>query len=181
MRFSSGAVGGADKDFTQYVRCVREGDLKPPSLSRNAGTEIVTDLATGLQWQDDSDVVTTKRIWTDAIDYCEELELGGDYDWRLPNVNEIFSIIDYSRRGPAIDTSVFVNTNPSTTTGEWTSTTYADQTERAWRLFPGSGLLQGGSGIKTFTFYVRCVRGGEGEAGGNYGFIPPVISLLLFF
>ncbi len=39
----------------------------------DADTKIVTDSATGLQWQDDSEVNATRRVWTDSIDYCEGL------------------------------------------------------------------------------------------------------------
>ena len=179
VSFLYGSVsGGNDKDWPMYVRCVKDGNLQSPSLSRNADTKIVTDSATGLQWQDDSEVNATKRVWTDSIDYCEELELGGDTDWRMPNVNEMFSITDYSRR-PAIDTSVFVNTEITATTGFWTSTTKPDGTEWVYRVFE-AGLIQASS-LKTFSLFVRCVRGGDSESGGSYGFIPPIVSFILFF
>ncbi|MCZ6794290.1 MAG: DUF1566 domain-containing protein [Planctomycetota bacterium] len=33
--------------------------------------------------------------------YCENVELAGHDDWRLPNVRELESIADYGGRGPA--------------------------------------------------------------------------------
>ncbi len=43
------------------------------------------------------------RNWADAKQYCEDLVLGGYDDWRLPNIDELETIIDYSRFDPAID------------------------------------------------------------------------------
>ena len=51
---------------------------------------IVTDSATGLEWQDDA--VGTKTTWQDAIARCEALTLDAKSDWRLPNLNELTSI-----------------------------------------------------------------------------------------
>ncbi|RLA70151.1 MAG: hypothetical protein DRG24_07345 [Epsilonproteobacteria bacterium] len=178
VRFFGGAVGSGDKWSGQvYVRCVRGGPLASSSLNRNERAQVVTDWTTGLQWQDNSDVGSIRRNWIDALDYCEQLELDGDRDWRLPNSNELFSIIDYSRR-PAINTSVFVNTNESSTSPAWTSTTSARDTEKAWWVYFGSGLVHS-SGIKRLSAYVRCVRDGEGGSSGNNGLIPVVTTFLL--
>jgi hypothetical protein len=44
-----------------------------------------------------------RLVWCNALAYCEDLELGGHDDWRLPNVRELQSILDYGRSSPAID------------------------------------------------------------------------------
>jgi hypothetical protein len=64
--------------------------------------DIVIDTSTNLMWQDNIDANTTSKSWIDAIKYCESLSLGGYNDWRLPNVNELESIIDYNSSNPAI-------------------------------------------------------------------------------
>jgi len=125
------------------------------TLSRNA--EIVSDSATGLQWQDDAIVASTTRTWTDAIGYCENtLVLGGYTDWRLPNKKELLSIVDRSRYAPAIDNTIFVNTASSY---YWSSTTDASYTSNAWGVYfsYGDSLNR----YKTLNGYVRCVRGGQ--------------------
>ena len=78
-------------------------------FSRDNTKQIVTDSITKLQWQDDSDARSVKKSWQGAISYCEDLSLGGYSDWRLPNKNELISIIDYSTYKPAMD-GVFQNT-----------------------------------------------------------------------
>jgi len=60
----------------------------------------VTDLSTGLMWQQDDSVLG--KDFQDALDYAENLSLAGHDDWRLPNAKELHSILDYSR-SPATD------------------------------------------------------------------------------
>jgi len=117
---------------------------------------VVADSATGLAWQDDySDNAgeIKSATWQDALVYCEELSLGGKNDWRLPNYNELFSIVDTSRYNPAIS-SVFTNV---TSHYYWSSTTNASDTSYAWVVhFNGGGDFWGS---KSYENYVRCVRG----------------------
>jgi len=68
------------------------------------GNGSVTDNNTGLMWQQGEG---GQMMWEDAITYCEGLSLAGFTDWRLPNKNELNSIIDYEKRLPAIDTNFF--------------------------------------------------------------------------
>jgi len=90
----------------------------------------ITDLNTGLMWQKTPDFAT--RSWEDAKKYAESQGLAGHDDWRLPNVKELQSIVDYSRapdarsptaRGPAID-PIFELTDVES--WFWTSTTHLD-------------------------------------------------------
>ena len=119
---------------------------------------IVTDNKTGLQWQDDysdngGDIKSAK--WTDAIAYCESLSLGGYDDWRLPNIIELRSIVDRSLFNPAIDPTFLSVTSDY----YWSSTTHAHYTDSAWYVYFWGGYSYGGD--KSYTSYVRCVRGGQ--------------------
>jgi uncharacterized protein DUF1566 len=88
------------------------------------GDGTVTDTCTGLMWQKNTAVPASKIfdhdldhkiLWQDALNYCEllgpnttgqvDVVFGGaGYDdWRLPNVRELQSIIDYGRVSPSID------------------------------------------------------------------------------
>ncbi len=53
--------------------------------------EVVTDTATSLMWQrkDAGKSMTHKE----AVEYCEALKLGGYDDWRLPNIDELRSLV----------------------------------------------------------------------------------------
>ena len=87
----------------------------------------VTDRASGLMWQQADD--GKRRDWGEALNYCEGLTLAGHKDWRLPNIKELQSIVDYSRNDPAIDTKIF---RQSDHTGWfWSSTTLGDNVRQA--------------------------------------------------
>ncbi len=115
----------------------------------------VTDLETGLMWQQDTAPGT--YTWGQALSYCENLTLGGYDDWRLPNRNELQSIIDYSRRTPSID-AVF----NAESTYYWTSTTYIPYDNvllpYAWVVSFDDGQIICCGGKGSPLGYVRAVR-----------------------
>lgn len=116
---------------------------------------VITDSVTTLQWQDDyGDNGIAQTTWTNAIEYCEGLELDGG-GWRLPNLNELTSLVDDTRVNPAIS-SKFVNTSHY---AYWSSTKYVQTIGASWIIFFYNGQ-QGGSNNRTSNF-VRCVRAGE--------------------
>ena len=116
------------------------------NFSKNGN--IVTDSTTALQWQDNE---TVSKTWTDAIDYCEALDLDGT-GWRLPNKKELLSLVDYAVSNPSID-AVFSYT---TSSYYWSSTTSASLTSNAWIVNFYGGYTY--SFNKSTTYYVRCVR-----------------------
>ncbi len=118
--------------------------------------DVVTDSKTGLEWQDDTDAGGITKTWQGAIDYCEALNLAGESDWRLPNINELTSLVDDTRYGPAIDTTAFQNVDSYY---YWSSTTNAGITKFAHIVDFSSGGQHDGS--KGTNFYVRCVRAGQ--------------------
>lgn len=115
--------------------------------------DVVRNNHSELEWQDDT-IGTTKK-WRDAIDYCSTLTLGGESDWRLPNIIELKSIVDRSRQNPAI-VPEFLNTDSNQ---YWSSTTYDSDKTLAWIVVFSDG--KAASGLKTYNKRVRCVRGGQ--------------------
>jgi hypothetical protein len=53
--------------------------------------DCVTDNLTGLMWVKSPDSI--KRMWDDALSYANGLYLCGYDDWRLPNINELRSLV----------------------------------------------------------------------------------------
>jgi hypothetical protein len=117
------------------------------------GDGTVTDRCTGLMWQKDTaDVHADGRFtdqdsvsWCDALAYCENLSFARHDDWRLPNVRELQSLVDYGRfsgtsdipnRDPAIDPGFSVQRDTY-----WASTTVAFLPDRAWLVAFDTGRV----------------------------------------
>jgi len=128
-------------------------------------TGIVTDSTTFLQWQDDySDnymgSIRMSGTLYGAIEYCEDLTLGGKIDWRLPNIKELVSIVDYDRHNPAIS-PIFQNNASNDYSDYWSSTSEASGISAAYVVGFDNGTvilsMKGIAGLQS----VRCVRGGQ--------------------
>ncbi|MFH1279432.1 MAG: DUF1566 domain-containing protein [Candidatus Eisenbacteria bacterium] len=69
-------------------------------VSAVPGQETVIDNNTGLEW---TQISFPDMSWQEALQFCDTLNWGGKDDWRLPNVKELQSIVDYGRFNPPID------------------------------------------------------------------------------
>ncbi len=139
------AHGPADgKAPGNFVRCVNGAENvygRNEFVDNKDGT--VSDLATGLDWQQNDD--GQRREWADALAYCESLDLADHQDWRLPDSKELQSIVDYDKTDfPAIDDSVFGITQDSETLDYWTSTTFGDIKSHANVIVFGKALSKAG-------------------------------------
>ena len=132
--------GRGEKTF--YVMYVRGNPDYGKNRFRDNGDGTVTDRATGLSWmKGDSGHLRAgqnkdgRLSWEQALAWAERLEYAGHSDWRLPNVKELQSIVDYTRSpatsgSPAID-PVFDVTAITDEAGHkdypfyWSSTTHA--------------------------------------------------------
>ena len=97
-----------------------------------------------------------------------DAKYGGYSDWRVPTIKELGNIVKFSipSPGPTIDNMYFTNTVASF---YWSSTTSADLTGYAWGLDLDSGAVYYGrsSCYKSYSHYVRAVRGGQSVSFGN--------------
>ena len=113
----------------------------------------VTDKKTGLMWQK-GDSGDTPLTCDQANAYCPGLDLDGYTDWRLPEIEALLTVVDYTRFNPALS-MIF---DPYRSNFYWSSSTYAPDPTGAWNVYFGNGEVH--SSIKTNGGYVRCVRGG---------------------
>ena len=148
----------------------------------------ITDLNTGLMWEkkcSDCDGLHSVDVrhhwsgdgrhltiwdWIDQVNSEGGNGFAGHNDWRIPNVKELVSIVDYGRFDPAIDeafNAAKCDEGCSDLRGQscsctnaglyWSSTTFSD--------FPAHALIVEFSGgfvddrIKTNKHFVRAVRG----------------------
>ncbi len=129
-------------------------------------SDTVVDLVTRLEWQRDLATndfgASLPMQWQEAISYCTSLSLRGHSDWRLPEINELMSLVDYSRRAPAISVNAFPGSHGNGTTqrGFWSITDFSTNSYHAKALEFVEGRIffdPKTSGIH----YTRCVRAGR--------------------
>jgi len=154
--FGSGSMYSDYKSHDYiYVRAVRGGQSGSFDNFVDNGDGTVTDTDTGLMWQQATAPGT--YVWQQALSYCENLTLAGHNDWRLPNINELQSLVEYEGASPSINTTYFPNTVSS---DYWSSTTNANNPYDACFVYFFNGYM-GSSYKSNFDNYVRAVRSGH--------------------
>jgi len=168
---------------TTSYRADDDGDIQAgATLSYTDNRDgTITDNNTCLVWEkksDDGSIHDKDSVytWDNAFDVhvamLNATNFAGYNDWRVPNVKELQSIVNYENFNPAVSTE-FNNGDCTTPTSMctvltcsctsaylyWSSSTYADPLS-AWLV----GFLDGGVGANDkhiFTGHVRAVRGGS--------------------
>lgn len=116
----------------------------------------------------------TTYTWQDAFARVDAVNAGtagenlGQTDWRIPNINELKSIVEQGCYNPAINPTPFPNTPASYFWSASPSTSYSDY---AWDVYflNGDDYWDGRSGA----FHVRLVRAGQSFLnfdGGSGGY-----------
>ncbi len=132
------------------------------------GDGTVTDNTTGLMWKKCSQGKTGATCATGALSFvnqrtalasCEADTTGGYTDWRLPNIKELFSIVDFGRIYPAANPVFDFSSGGGVQ--YWSSTSYQDPDYDDYALYVDfddgteyDGRLKLGGGILN----IRCVR-----------------------
>ncbi|HSA34324.1 MAG TPA: DUF1566 domain-containing protein, partial [bacterium] len=159
--FSGDGMSYSDAPGTLHqVRCVSSpwNYLPARPITRwgetTAGADtVIEDALTGLVWQMAFDY--DERLWADALAHCATLDHAQKNDWRLPDINELESLITYGAQPehvttfPTIDEDYF-----------WSSTTNAKDIAKAWVAEFKYGIIRpdmakdvNSNGIRTI-----CVR-----------------------
>ena len=131
-----------DETGNQLTECtgtLQDGDLMPgiawpsPRFIRGTGNEsnCIIDRLTGLMWvRNPLDVALD---WLTAVDTAGSSTICGHSDWRLPNVIEMHSLVNYD----VADSAAWLNAqgfgdNILNHEMHWTSTTFSPDPATAW-------------------------------------------------
>ncbi len=116
-----------------YVLCVAGNTKYGINNFVDNGDNTISDSATNLMWHKND---TASSDWDDAITLCESDTTANHDDWRLPDVKELHSIVDYSRSpdttssaaiDPIFNATAITNEAGVTDYGYyWASTTHVD-------------------------------------------------------
>ena len=150
---------------------VQDGELQagiawPNPRFTDNGNQTVTDNMSGLVWSKDANPAGATKTWQESLDYIKTLNSSnylGYSDWRLPNRNELASLVDLSRSNPALP-SVHPFANVIVSSYYWSSSTDANNASNAWLVYIYNGFVNPND--KTLYHYVWPVRGGQ---SGNLG------------
>jgi len=100
----------------------------------------VEDLLTGLTWRRDADLCREAVSWEEAIEAVRALARapGEHPGWRLPDINELESLVDCERHSPALP-----DDHPFSGVAEeyWSSTTSVYEPDWAWALYLRKGAV----------------------------------------
>lgn len=138
--YPAGTTPGPQGEKVYFVHYVRGNNDYGQNDFTDNGDGTITDNATGLMWMQDDN---GKGIaWEAALAYAEGAAFAGYDDWRLPDVKELQSIVDYSRspstsQSPAIDplfscTAIMNEGGQTDYPFYWSGTTHANMSP-----FPG--------------------------------------------
>jgi len=150
-----------------------DGDLQKgaawPSPRFAVSGDCVTDNLTGLMWSKNGNMPNGAKTWQEALDYVASLNsrggLCGYTDWRLPNVNELESLVnaEESNTGTWLNSQGFTNVQSFL---YWSSSTFASFTGYAWDVNMGFGYVSYDD--RSYDDgYVWPVRAGQSKSLGN--------------
>ena len=171
-------------EYFQSISCTgtgQDGELQtglawPNPRFTDNGDQTITDNLTGLIWTKDANMMKTHNPivdaagipidkgvnWQQALDYVKRLNTEnylGHSDWRLPNINELKSLLLNGRNDLG-----FINIQSNSQ--YWSSSTYTNYPFCALAIYTSGSMYYSG---KTNNNYIWPVRGGQ--LGGIYGFL----------
>ena len=131
------------------------------------GNGTVTDTATDLMWAQCAEGLSGSACtdggaanftWEEALIRARDSGLAGYTDWRLPNINELSSLVEERCVDPAISLAVFPNTPAAYF---WSASPSAYQWLDAWAVYFNYGSAEGHLYRHYPDGHVRLVRSGQ--------------------
>ncbi|MBN1837354.1 MAG: cadherin-like beta sandwich domain-containing protein [Spirochaetales bacterium] len=128
---------------------IHDGRFQPKVVEKVA---VVDDVFTKLEW---IGTTASPRSWTDALAYAEG-GFAGTKDWRIPNVHELESLMNYGTANDSwLEASGFKDVFNAY---YWTSTTCLPDTTYAYVMNLGRGAITKADKTNYEDYYVLLVR-----------------------
>lgn len=102
--------------------------------------ESIVDQLTGLRWLRNADLTGSAVTWPDALAAVKAWRgtAPDGIEWRLPNINELESLVDCGSHSPALPLGhAFLNVSEA----YWSSTTSMFEPDWAWALYLDKGAV----------------------------------------
>ena len=118
---------------------LKKGFAWPTPRFKDNGDGTVSDNMTGLMWIKNGQQITGEKKWDAALAACNNLTYANYKDWRMPNILELQSLIDYGKYNPALpEKHPFTNVVSDI---YWSSTTAPSSAKHAFYISLNSGVL----------------------------------------
>jgi len=110
-----------------------------PDPRFEVAADVVIDHLTGLRWLRNADLTGGLTTWSEALEAAEGLNRRSEgAGWRLPNINELETLVDCSEHSPALPSGhPFENVREA----YWSSTTSMYEPDWAWALYVVKGAV----------------------------------------
>lgn len=158
------------------VRCVRGSQTETKVKKESSETTKIGNLL----WSSNA---SDKMKWSSAVKYCKNLNEGGYSNWRLPNIDELRTLIQNcsgtesggacqaSEKNDCLSSECWTSEDCTSCAGDsskeysklgdtdwyWSSSTFSDNTESAFGVNFDNGIV-GKQLRKTHYYKVRCVK-----------------------
>lgn len=123
--------------------CGQDGEYqygrKYPETRMTKIHDYILDHMTGLHWLKNANLTNKPVTWPQALHTISLLNKQNNTNkWRLPNINELESLVDCARANPALpDNHLFSDVQDS----YWSSTTSMYEPDWAWALYLAKGAI----------------------------------------
>jgi len=162
---------------------LQKGVRIPTPRFRDKGDGTIKDRLTGLIWLKNANCPGAARQWQQALTDVASLNTTGKMnnincgdtsgkrgshrtDWRLPNVRELHSLVDFAFNHPAISNAAGTGQSSGNDPflnfqGPYWSSTSVDISTYAWLFYVNYGIMDGEP--KSNSNFVLAVRGGSDD------------------
>ena len=137
-----------------------------PRFTIQTDTNCVVDNLTGLMWARNANLPCGTQTWAQAVAFCKSLNYGGHSDWRLPNLMEVYSLMNTNYPRPRLSntegTAAWKNGDPFTGVQSfgayWMTTTTVGESVGAWLIDFLGNIVRDNDTETTGTGFVWPVR-----------------------
>lgn len=116
---------------------IRAGAAWPEPRFETMNGEVL-DRLTGLVWHRDADLTKGPCTWDRALEAVRKLGMESGRDWRLPNINELESLVDASESDPALPAG---HPFEAVSQAYWSSTTSYFEPDWSYCLYMHKGAV----------------------------------------
>ncbi len=139
---------------------LQSGVAWPSPRFTDNSDQTITDQLTGLIWSKDANIAGALN-WQNALEYIKSMNSSnylGHNDWRLPNSNELESLVNKGQTSQTdwLNAQGLSNVQPDY---YWSSSTYAPSTVKAWFVNMSDGYMNGDNKVNSnYLWPVRDVQ-----------------------